>query len=726
MFERRLRWFMVALALLAVITIGRLADIQVVRAAELRDLADKQLTRPLTYLRAPRGAIYDRHGRRLVADIPAHDVAIHYAILAGDSRDYLPRVARELRRRGEFPSDMPISAIVDQLMAEIGGIWRGLARISGESMDELLARADRIQRRVEAIKRIVRRHNPTVRLIAEENMLHPILEGVSDDVAFDVRLELDRYPWLKYPLVRVSPATTRVGFDVDPLSHVIGQVGEASPRRIERDPLADDPLRGLRAGDSCGVSGIERVAELALRGTRGYIEEDFDHSVIRQVAPQPGGDVYLTIDADLQQKAYEIVAQELAARAEAGEAVSGAAAVVIDAQTRDVLALVSYPSYPYADYRKIYNELRADDQHTPLRFRAVANGYEPGSTCKAIALYGALVDGVISPNSTINCSGMFSPDMPNRFRCWIYNQYGVTHGAQTPTEAIRNSCNIFFYHAGRELGVERLTYWFRQFGMGRAAGTGLIEESRGNVPTVAELQQVDRQRNLLSDAMNFAIGQGEIQATPLQAANVAATIATGEWTPVVLLRDASGRPLSDVSASSDFAPHFDPASMKVIRTGMWRVVNEHGATAHGAKLNSEQYELCGKTGSAQTMSQPLEYLWTFEHADGGREEVIAPAHETETEVLARFPDPKPKWVGKHTHKRFPDWQPGDKLPAHAWFIGFTQDESTPRGAAPRGQTYAIAAIVEYGESGGRVAGPIVRQIAEYLVSDESRAVGAAW
>ena len=162
---------------------------------------------------------------------------------------------------------------------------------------------------------------------------------------------------------------------------------------------------------------------------------------------------------------------------------SGAAAVVIDVATREVLALASYPIYAYDEYRANYNELRRDRRRDPLMFRAVRAQYPPGSICKAIALIGGLHEGVITPQSTITCTGHLLPDHPNMFRCWIYKQYHTTHGPQTGEDAVRNSCNIYFYKVGERLGPGRLCEWFQHFGLGRTQGTGLIEESPAIVPT---------------------------------------------------------------------------------------------------------------------------------------------------------------------------------------------------------------------------------------------------
>ncbi len=715
MFARRLKWFIIMLSTVALIVVVRLVDIQVLRADHFQALADQLLTRPVRYLAAPRGSIRDRAGRVLVADQPTSDVSLRYEVLAAlidgrlgpDGRTYLRAVARALRKRGQFPADMPTSRIAATLEDRLAGLWPELARLTGVEPDELRRRAVAIRRRVQRVKQYIQARSPTVEQIAEEHGFHVLVRGLSDEQALAIRLQLEpQHHWL-----RVTPGLQRRARQADTLVHLLGRVGSASPDRIENDSLRADELRGLRPGDRCGISGVERAGELVLRGTRGRVIEDFDRTVIERLDPRRGSDVYLTIDLEVQRAVYDILAEAV----DNSPHPCGGAAVVIDVATREVLALVSYPTYAYDEYRRRYDELIRDYRWMPTRFRAVSGIYPPGSTCKVIALYGGLAEGIVTPESTITCDGVFRPELPNSFRCWIYNRYRVTHGPQTASDALRNSCNIYFFTLGDRLGVDRLCRWFERFGLGRPQGTGLIEEAPGIVPTSDWLRRHRRDhRAYPADAWNFAIGQGEVAATPLQAANVAATVASGTWRPVVLLRDEAGEPIAAPAAPEQ---HFDQRYLSVLREGMWRVVNEPGATAYKyARIDVPGYVLCGKTGSAQAAPRPIKRRWYLEFPDGHRETVVGGL--LEQDILDRYDDPKPRITGYRTCERYPLPEVDGRLPSHAWFIGFTQSRRTPRGAAPHGKVYAIAAIVEYGGSGGATAGPVVKQIAEYLLSHE--------
>jgi len=713
MFLKRLTWFWVLLTGLACVLAGRLVDIQVVHAGDWENLALRLLTRQPRYQRAPRGHILDRRGRVLVSDQPSSDVCVHYAVLTGRSQAYLRALARGLRKRGEFPPAMSVDAITAHFRRDISDMWQRLAELTGQPVREFIERGERVRAQVDRVRAAVRRRTGVDQPVAEERDLHPVIENVSDDVALAVRLELERLPWLK-----VVPGSRRVVHDADAVVHLLGRLGAVGPEDLERDPWRGDELRALRPGDVHGISGVERLTEPTLRGSRGRIVEDLDGTLIEHADPIQGKDVMLTLDMPLQ----EYVLGRLQATIESPDAdhklvwPAGGSAVVIDVATREVLALVSHPVYRQATFHEDYAQLRRDAIRTPLRFRAVASQYPPGSTCKAITLVGALAEHLVTENEHVHCTGHLLPEQPDRFRCWIYNQYRVTHDAAEPEgqaaeDAVRNSCNIYFYKMGDRLGPPRLCEWFARFGFGRTPGTGLVEESTGIVPTEDWLRRTQNRGFERADAWNWSIGQGEVTATPLQVANVCASIAAGYWARVRVLRDHVSRD-SDVPTDRIELPEH---ALRVLRTGMWRVVNEPGGTAYKyARLEHPNYVFCGKTGSAQAPPQPVKFRYTFEWPDGRRAEAVA-YEEDDARRQADAADAE--CVGKHTVERYPDLLPGE-LSAHAWFMGYTQPASTPRGHVPAGGVYAIAVVIEHGQSGGSVAGPIAKQIADWLLQNE--------
>lgn len=708
MFETRLRWFVALIALTTLPLLARLVEIQLVRADQYSQYAERAPVRVRKSLRAPRGAILDRAGRQLVHDVPAADIAAHYAVLAGGPElrsNYLRAQARRLRDAGALDVDTTLTEAAQQLEEQIDPSWKQLADLTGRTTAEFAEVADQVRRRIARMRSAVERRTGVTQPIREEQEFHPVLEGLSDAQVFEVRRALEgRCPWIS-----VVPGSRRVTENADTLLHLLGREATASEERIESDPLAEDELRRLRPGDTCGVSGVERACDVLLRGRRGVLTLDANGTTLERIDATSGQDVTLTVDTEFQDQVAEILQKAV----DASENPAGGSAVVIDVETREVLALVSYPSYTLDAYAQNYSTLAGDTHWTPLRFRAVANEYAPGSVCKVVTLTGALTDGAITPATRFECTGVFQADQAEHFRCWIYNQFGLTHGPQTAEDAIRNSCNIFCFHTGERLGAQRLCDWYRFMGLGELQGTGLIEEADGIVPTAEWLQANQRRDYQPADAWNYAIGQGEIAVTPLQMANLAATVAAGYWAPVVLMKDE----FDNVLRFSDAEPRaLDENALRVVRTGMWRVVNENGGTAYHARLERSDYQLCGKTGSAQTVPRVIDSDFTFEWPDGRREVVTA---RTAEEAATHFSDPRPALVGRKARERFPVWHVGDKMPSHAWFIGYVQPSSTARGNAPRGKSYAISVLIEFGGGGGKVAGPVARDIAAALLARQT-------
>lgn len=710
MFQRRLAIMLLGMTLLALLVGGRLIQLQLLRADDFDSLALRLATRPPRYLPAPRGAIRDREGRVLLADEPSADVSVHYSVLTYSNRArYLSTLARAMRRRGEFPADQALPSIVDTLQQRVTDMWVTLEQLSDVPPEEFVTRAEGVRRRVEYVRGL-RAQRGQYGPLREEYMLHPILSGVDDRLALDVRLELANLPWLD-----VIPSTRRISADADAVAHLLGRTGEVGRDHLDRDPEADDPLRLYRPGDQIGTSGVERLAERVLRGTRGVVQVDIDGRELNRVEPIRGQDVFLSIDAELQADVVEILRRAV----EEGSVKypSGAAAVVIDARTREIVALASYPTFAYDTYRDSFPRLRRDTRRRPLLSRALQSACAPGSTCKAITLVAGLTEGVVTPETRIHCNGYLLPERRNRYRCWIYNRpTPSTHDAAEPDGqnaalAIKNSCNIYFYKTGGKLGTEVLCKWFDIFGLGATSGTGLIEETPGVNPD-DEWMRARGLRREAGDIWNYSIGQGHVTATPLQVANVAASVAIGHWEPTKLVRDSSGNWLGVENRHAQVRALPEHA-LRPLRDGMWQVVNQFGGTGRRAKINIDGYEMLGKTGSAQTVPHIVTSRYTFESADGTRETIIAP---TDVDARARRSDPEAKLVGRRAAERYPSLLPNEKTPAHAWFMGYTQRSDTPRGAAPQGDCYAIAVLIEFGLSGGQAAAPVAKEIAERVLT----------
>ncbi len=720
MFERRVKIVLLILLGCAIVVFARLIDLQVIHADEYRQhAADALLLQPRT-LPFVRGRILDRTGRLLVSDEPTWDVKIDYGVLADDPT-YLAARAGQFRESGRYGAGLEGDAVADALRAEIDHTWLELSRFTGRSEADLQQTAFEVCERIDRVRQTVARRRGFDAPIAEERMAHTIAGGLDDQRQIDARAAFGRYPW-----VTVEAATHRRYHQAECLAHVLGQVGPVDAEQMENDPWGDDDLRCYRGDELAGVSGVEHAAEDLLRGWRGQLHRDRQGRTLEDVKPQPGRDVHLTIRYDLQERLYELLAAALPKLPYS----PGGTVVVLDVPSRDILALVSYPAYDPNHFREpdTYARLRADAVHMPLRFRALANRYPPGSVIKPLTCLAGLSSGAITLDTRIDCTGYLYPDRPEMSgtRCWQISgtDQRMAHGSVNVVEAIEGSCNVFMYTVGVRVGVDGLTSFFDIVGFGRSSGTQLREENRGINPTPAWLQSELGASASESLARQYSIGQGEVAATPLQVANVMATYAAGAYRPVRLVRERDDAPTWELPLT--------PAHGRAIREGLFRVVNSPEGTAYKyARLSHPSYAVAGKTGSATAEPRPVAFEVPYRTETGSQTVAIIPAgsrreaieefqrlhpkHEPRTSVRADDFSFDPANVRMHA-----EWPPipppegGEH--AHAWFAGYLQRiDSAGQPLLDVQPRIAFAVLVEYGGSGGRTSGPIARQVAEIII-----------
>jgi penicillin-binding protein 2 len=345
---------------------------------------------------------------------------------------------------------------------------------------------------------------------------------------------------------------------------------------------------------------------------------------------------------------------------------------VIDVRTREILALVSVPTYDPA------------------------------------ALLAGFAQDLVDPSDRVHCDGHFIPGS-QKWHCWTHWRDLPGHGDLTAEEAIQHSCNVFFYGLGQKIGARRLTDFYRLILDGCEsdeeilASTGLVEERTGIIPTHDWMKKNRRREFNPADGRNYAIGQGEIQITPLQAANLFATLAAGEYRPPTLIAN-------DGQVGPVTFPGIPASAWQLIRRGLYRCVNEEGGTAfHYAHL--DRLSICGKTGSAQCVSRVTQWRYSFQLKGRPAETVsiVAPTIEAARERLDL--DRDAKCTRREIVSRFPPRDPEkNDVPTHAWFAGFAPYESPQ---------IALALIIEHGGGGGSTAGPAAQAIFEALL-DSSR------
>jgi len=430
-------------------------------------------------------------------------------------------------------------------------------------------------------------------------------------------------------------------------SHLLGYVGTVSESEIDSDNEDDDIL--AIPGFRIGKNGVEKQYDLDLRGEAGNVQMEVNAKgrVVRELArsnPKPGHDLRLAIDIGLQQFMQQRLAKE-----------PGAAAVVIDIHSGEVLGLVSQPGFDpnlftYGIAQEDWDLLN-NDEHAPLLNKVISGVYAPGSTIKPVVAMAALEADIVNPKSTTYCPGYF--DLGDyRFHCW--KQGG--HGHVNMTQAIAGSCDTYFYDLGHRVGIDRIQAMAKRFGWGQKLDIDLPHERAGLVPSRAwKMATHGGDAWQQGETLVAAIGQGYMLASPLQLAIMAARIANGGKAVVPHMTRNEGKPNWP---SMDF----DEDNLTLVREAMAAVVNEPIGTAYAARIMKPDIAMAGKTGTSQVRRI----------SEAEREEGV-----TKNEALP--------------------WKERD----HALFTGFAPVDN------PR---YAICVIVEHGGSGAHEAAPIARDI----------------
>ncbi len=369
------------------------------------------------------------------------------------------------------------------------------------------------------------------------------------------------------------------------LSHLLGYVAPVSPN--DKTPDDDDPLLDL-PGFRIGKRGIEKQFDSEVRGEAGAsrVEVNAYGRVIRELSSdpaQPGKDVYLTIDRQLQQ----FTDQQMAGQS--------AACVVMDCQTGDVLALSSTPGFdPNLFNVGVSNEqwkaLTTDD-HKPLINKAISGEYPPGSTFKPAMAMAAVQNGLA--DLQVNCTGALQLGN-NVFHCWAWKKGG--HGHVDLKRGIQVSCDVFFYEVARHLGIDKMHDAAVALGFGGRSGIEIPGERPGFMPNSEwKLRRIGVPWQQ-GDSLSAGIGQGYVVATPIQLCTLAARIASGRAVTArvahVVGTTAQPQPIPDRLAFPDDA-------FERVRAGMNAVTNEPGGTAYGFRIAEPGLEMAGKTGTAQ-------------------------------------------------------------------------------------------------------------------------------
>lgn len=620
----RLIALFVVLALLCGVSGAGLYALQIINGEQYRLQAERHLT-STSVVSASRGEILDRYGRPLVTNESIYSIRFDYAYWDQvNQNDILLQLVQLVISAGvPVPTILPISQqepytftcsaddkVYVELMEFIDSkngtkdgkdYWKLRETYGVKEAKELdAASVLAVLKAYYQIKEgyseanarwiLEQRYRMTTSAFSRNN---PFI--FVEDVPMDLIAEIkERHDLFKG--VNVEASTIRK-YETDYAAQIIGRTGAiwAEEWKTYRDKNA-----GYSMNDIVGKSGIERSMEEYLRGKSGSRLTDTDITgeitgALESSAPQPGDNVVLTIDIELQKVAEESLARVLPQI----ENSRGGAAVVVDVNNGEVLAAANYPTYSQATYIQDAEAIN-NNPLTPTRSRAFQMAYPPGSTFKPMIALAGLEEGVITPYTTMVCNHYYDRFQSRRFTCLGW------HGEEDLTRAIQKSCNIYFYETGYMLGGATIEKWSKMFGFGQKTGIE-VGEIAGSAAGPSYREQMLKNNPMFNkwqpgDVVQAAIGQSDNTVTPLQLAVYTATLANGgtRYQPTLIKNVKSydySRTVLEHKPTVAQKIDLDPANVQFVTSAMQAVAEEGGTAARTFK--DYPIPLAVKTGTAQ-------------------------------------------------------------------------------------------------------------------------------
>lgn len=492
-----------------------------------------------------------------------------------------------------------------------------------------------------------------IREMADEPKHIPV--RLAEDIDWE-KVALIENNRLELPGIRIDVIPMRKYHYGNYASHVIGYLGEISEVELQQDESGH-----YKGGDLVGKMGLERIRETELHGEKGrkYMEvnaQGFEQKYLKGVEPLPGYDLQLTIDMELQKRAEEVMAEDNKA----------GAVVAVDVNSGRVLTAASAPQLKLDEFvggisSKAWKAMLDDERH-PLINKVVQGQYPPASTYKIVTALAGLGEGIIDPETPVYCPGYYR--LGRRvYRCWKRGG----HGAVNLRKALAESCDVYFYQVGQQVGVDKLAEYAGHLGLGQKTGVDIEHEKSGLIPTAAWKKRRYNTPWQEGETLSIAIGQGFDLTTPLQIAMMTSALANGGtlYKPGIVeaVTDPDGRTVERFEPRVVDRLVGQARNLKLIRSSLVEAVNGQHGTGKPARL--KDITVAGKTGTAQVVR-----LKQYEHLK-------------DEDIPYKYRD-------------------------HAWFTCFAPAENPE---------IAVTVLVEHGLHGSSGAAPIARAVLEEYFKD---------
>ena len=555
----RLAAFALVVVLLIALCAGTLYKLQIIEGAAYYEESQNSLT-SYPSVTAARGNILDRYGRVLVSNRECYNLKISDTRLFSDEVEdpnaVILQMINLVEAAGEtYTDDLPITLEPPFEYTNMTDIQRTLldAYLKAKGLDEDTTA-------VELMSYFRTRYEIANSYTAEE-----MRKIASVRYAVNVRYEINTNSYIFVEDASIDLISDLMGvvgnvvevetsyvreYNTQYAAHILGYVQAMSEEDMAKY-RPEDENSGYDYDTKVGRDGVEAAFEDWLHGTNGEarVTRTANGTVTSTVYledPVPGNHVYLTIDIQLQEQVeriletgiYELQIERNDDNAEAvaegrldevREDIQGGAIVIVDVKTGEPLAIASYPTYDLATIIEDYADLLEAD-YDPLFNRALMGAYAPGSTFKPCTAIAGLTENIINTETQIECTGIFTKYESQGYApaCWIYTQMDgqLTHGYDNVTEALKDSCNIFFYTVADDLGIRKLMEYAEDFGLGESTGIELTETT-GNMSNPDNHLNYDVDGWVDGDTVQAGIGQSDSMFTPLQIAEYCAAIANG-------------------------------------------------------------------------------------------------------------------------------------------------------------------------------------------------------